>query len=66
MPAFRILPYSVHALRQLLIEKAHHVSSVETKPHIAYLDEYLLKIGVRTIFVEEEYIDKHYVEDYAG
>lgn len=66
MPAYRVLPYSVHTLRQLLVEKAHPVSSVDRKPHIGYLDEYLTKIGVKTVIVEEQYIDKHYVEDYAA
>ncbi|MBF0336070.1 MAG: hypothetical protein HQL40_20945 [Alphaproteobacteria bacterium] len=30
------------------------------------MDEYLKEISVKTVLVEEDYVDKHYLEDYAG
>ena len=36
------------------------------KPHIDYLVKYCNDIGVKTIIVENEYIDRDFLEDYAG
>lgn len=66
MAAFRVVKYSISALRQLLDEKAHKGSIVSNKAHAVYLDEYLQRLGTKTLLIEEEYVDKHYVEDYAG
>ncbi|CAA7619109.1 conserved hypothetical protein [Magnetospirillum sp. LM-5] len=66
MPAYRVLPYSPDVLAQLLVEKSSAPSGVEGKAHIAYLQGYLSRLGVRTVLVEKEYIDKHYLEDYVG
>lgn len=35
------------------------------KTHIAYLKRYLCEKEVKTILIEEEYIDRHYLEDYS-
>lgn len=42
-------------------------SEVFDKAQISYLDQYLLVNGTpaQTIVVENEYIDRHYLEDYA-
>ena len=39
---------------------------VDLKPHVDYLVDYCNAIGVKTILVEPEYIDRDFLEDYAG
>lgn len=40
-------------------------SEVLDKAHLTYLDRYVRKLKAKTIVVENEYIDRHYIEDYA-
>lgn len=39
---------------------------VELKPHVDYLVDYCNAIGVKTIVVEPEYVDRDFLEDFAG
>lgn len=54
-----------------LINQLHSISKSDInllndpKSHVVYFDGYLLAIGAKTIIVEDEYIDKDYLEDYA-
>ena len=40
-------------------------SEVLDKTHLTYLDRYVNKLDVKTMVIENEYIDRHYIEDYA-
>jgi len=40
-------------------------SEVSEKSHIIYLTNYLNHIGVKTVILESDYVDKHYLEDYS-
>ena len=40
-------------------------SEVLDKTHLTYLDRYVNKLEVKTMVIENEYIDRHYIEDYA-
>lgn len=66
-----IPPYEVHAYSsgkflELLASKAEIPSSrVAQKMHFDYLNAYLSDINVKTIIVENHYIDKDYLQDFA-
>ena len=40
-------------------------SEVLDKRHLTYLSKYLAKLNPQTIVIENEYIDRHYMEDYV-
>jgi hypothetical protein len=40
-------------------------SEVLDKAHLTYLDRYVITLSVKTMVIENEYIDRHYIEDYA-
>jgi len=40
-------------------------SEVLDKTHLTYLDRYVNNLEVKTMVIENEYIDRHYIEDYA-
>lgn len=57
--------------RTLIIDILSHYSIadegfVALKPHVDYFVDYCNAIGVKTIVVEPEYVDRDYLEDYAG
>src|SRR3546814_12270221 len=67
MAAFRVVSYSSAALADLLVDKSHGKSDdIRKKTHLRFLDEYFTEIGAATIVVEERYIDRDYLEDYAA
>ncbi len=41
-------------------------TTIERKLHLTYLNEYLPKMGVETILVEREYVDRDFLEDFAA
>jgi hypothetical protein len=64
---FQVSSYSVNEFKTILANSskaALHV--IEQKSHISYFDNYLQEIGVKTILVEYEYIDRDFLEDFAG
>jgi hypothetical protein len=64
---FQAYPYSVDELKNILANSSKaSLHAIEQKSHISYLDQYLLAIGVKTILVEYEYIDRDFLEDFAG
>lgn len=35
-------------------------------PRVCYIDEYLRKLGVKTVVIENDYIDRNFIDDYCG
>jgi hypothetical protein len=67
MKAYRVVRYSSEAFAALLSEKGHGQSdAIKTKSHVPYFQEYLKEIGASTIVVEEHYIDRDFLEDFAA
>ena len=66
-PPFEVYPYSAAQLIGLITDKSggdqHCVSH---KLHSTYFEEYFSEIGAKTILVENRYIDKDFLEDFAG
>lgn len=62
-----VAPYTVGYVADLIrhITGWSQRSEILEKPHVQYLDNYLRQLGAKTIIVENEYIDRHYIEDYA-
>jgi hypothetical protein len=62
-----VTTYNVSALGKLLREHSHKKAlDAATKPHLAYLEDYLKDIGARVIVTEHPYTDRDYLEDYAA
>jgi hypothetical protein len=64
--AWTSIPYSADALRLELGRKSHDASAVARKLHCVYFEEYFAALGARTILVEEEYVDRDFLEDFAA
>ena len=65
--AYEVLPYSIDNFRRLLAEKAGALEHViALKRHIDYFKEYFADIGAKTIVVENSYVDRDYLEDFAA
>jgi len=66
-PSFEIFPYSIDQLKKSIIEKTdaktHHIDS---KLHNTYLKDYFNALEAKTIFIENDYIDRDFLEDFAG
>ena len=58
----RVTPYSINELRTLLTGERR---STPSGHHIGYFENYLGELGVQTIVVEYEYVDRDYLEDYS-
>lgn len=52
-------------LSEILLELGIRDTEVVEKPHIKYLDVYLLFIGAKCAIIEYEYVDRDYLEDYT-
>lgn len=63
--ALEVLPYSIAALKRLLARRSSG-SVVKTKLHTRYLENYFKRVHAATIVVEREYIDRDFLEDFAG
>jgi len=67
MQAYEVRQYSLDDLRHLLAAKAKtDLHTVDGKRHLVYFDEYFSTIGAKTIIVENDYIDRDYLDDFAG
>ncbi|MBR7522023.1 MULTISPECIES: hypothetical protein [Pseudomonas] len=66
--AFRVLPYSIDNLIGCFVDGSPFTTRdrVAAKLHRVYFEEYFAALGARSIVVEEDYIDKDYLEDYAA
>ncbi|MBL1179256.1 hypothetical protein [Pantanalinema sp. GBBB05] len=65
--AFRIYPYTVDEFKNILVgNSGASLDLVEEKSHIAYLDKYFQDVGTKIILVEYDYVDRDFLEDFAG
>lgn len=65
--AFEVSPYSYGALLRLIAERASaEPEIVAAKSQLTYFGEYFSTLGASTIVVENEYVDRDYLEDFAG
>lgn len=51
------------SLKQVTTNKTRHIRA---KTHIAYFESYFKDMGAKTIVVEKEYIDRDFLDDFAG
>lgn len=66
-PAYEVLQYSVENFIKVLARKASFsVEQFKAELRGVYFDEYLSELGPQTIVVENDYVDQHYLDDYAG
>jgi hypothetical protein len=66
-PAFQVQPYSLEKLTELICEKSlapAHV--VANKCHIPYFRNYFSALGAKSIVIENGYVDRDYLDDFAG
>jgi hypothetical protein len=64
---FEVVPYSLPALIDLLHRKSRAtLDVVESKGHLVYFDGYFGHLGARTILAEDSYVDRDFLEDFAG
>jgi hypothetical protein len=64
---YEIYTYSIATLKKILSEKSGALPSVvEEKFHSIYFENYFHDLGACTILVENDYIDRDYMEDFAG
>lgn len=67
MPDYSVLPYSAGNLLTLFADLARsRPADVGDKLHSIYFPEYFNHLGARTIVVEYDYVDRDYLEDFAG
>jgi hypothetical protein len=60
-------PYSIDTFKDILVQNSGaSVDFIEQKSHISYFDEYFKKIGTQTFLVEYNYVDRDFLEDFAG
>lgn len=64
---YEVCPYTIDNLSALLQAKANtDLNTLDSKLHLVYFEEYFTKLDTRTIVVENEYIDRDYLEDFSG
>lgn len=66
--SYVILPYSIDNFTKLICNFNSLVSEnyIESKSHYYYFKGYFKDLKAKTILVEKKYIDKDYLEDFAG
>jgi hypothetical protein len=64
---YQIVPFSLDNLRDLLAAPEQAASAaVAAKGHLAYFHDYLARLEAKTIVAESHYIDRDYLDDFAG
>lgn len=67
VPSCEIYGYSIDRLKELLSTKSEaSPRTIEGKLQTRYFQDYFQKIGAQTIVVENNYIDRDFLEDFAG
>lgn len=62
-----IYPYSIEELLEIFAAKSKANSEqIKNKIHLIYFREYFENLNAKTILVENEYVDKDFLEDYAS
>jgi hypothetical protein len=66
---FDVLDYSIDDLKRLLGNKRCPAAAIDSKLHSIYFEDYFCEsrgLGAKTIVVEPDYVDRDYLEDFAG
>ncbi|MCD4657606.1 MAG: hypothetical protein K8S87_08695 [Planctomycetes bacterium] len=64
---FDINNYSIDKLIKIISKKSKITEKkVRRKLHTKYFEEYFKEVGARKIIIENDYIDRDYLEDYSG
>ena len=59
--------YNIETLRELLADKSQNtLSAIEQRSHFRYFEEYFDKLQAKTILVENEYVDRDFLEDFSA
>jgi len=69
VPAYEIHSYSADVLIELTARLSggkNTVAEIRAKHHPKYLDGYFKYLGVKTVVVERQYVDRDYLEDFAA
>lgn len=67
MDRFGVHPYSIDKLISILAEVSRSQSStIKSKPHVNYFQEYFEHLDAQTIVVENDYTDRDFLDDYAA
>ncbi len=59
-------PFSVEALSIASASAGRTPEACAERPHTKYLDRYLSALGCKTIVVEEPYVDRDFLDDFAA
>lgn len=65
--SFEVFSYSIDEFKNILVNSSGaspHL--VEQKSHIEYFQKYFDNISTKTILVERDYVDRDFLEDFAG
>jgi len=66
-PNFEVLEYSIGELKNILADTSKaSIHLIESKIYIVYFEEYFDTLKARTIIVEYNYVDRDFLEDFAG
>jgi hypothetical protein len=64
---YEIYSYSINKLKNILVEKSNaSFETIERKLHSIYFENYFDYLQAKTILVENSYVDRDYMEDFAG
>lgn len=64
---FSVIDYSIENLASVLCEGPNvDPCAVASKLHLIYFEEYFSALKARTVVIENDYVDRGYLEDYAG
>lgn len=59
-------PFSEAAFRDAFVMEPRNAQLVAANPRVQYLADYLKEVGAKTIVVEDDYIDRNFLEDHAA
>lgn len=62
---FSVISYSEGNLRNIFEETSPSGSSIQKENHLEYFFEYFKYVSCKSIIIEEEYIDRDFLEDFA-
>lgn len=63
---YSICPYSIEKIIELLKNQWISEAYIQNKNHIGYFQSYFDHVQAKTIIVENDYIDRDYLEDFAS
>ncbi len=64
---FEVYPYSIDQLKKLICDKSlASPNLINRKSHTVYFKNYFEALATKTIVVENHYVDRDYLDDFAG